>query len=230
MQDLLAQIFQEIKFNPDAIDHITCGAEYTAVILKNGHMGICANLNYQPCCDLSKLSVVDLNNIAHRITIIAYINAINNPHQTTQKGDIFEVLKFKSEENNIMIGYFIPLVEKFDKTGVELTVFDIALDHPRVTDYKLLEEKLSTADSVVITSTTLMNNSLTGLLQKIKPGAKKYLLGPSSIMHSVYKQYDIEAVFGTKFGQHNLKVEELIKEGFGSMEFLKFSQKVAYFV
>lgn len=230
MFDPLAEILKEQKFLPEKIDYLSCGNEYTAVVLKNGNMGVCANLSYKPCCDLKNIAKLELTNIAHRITLIAYINAVNNTNQKVGKGDIFQILDFSPNAKNVMIGYFIPVVEKFDKKNIPLTVFDIAFEHPRVTNYSLLNEKLNEANVIIISSTTLMNNSLLELLAQINSQAKIYLLGPSSIMHSAYKKIGINAIFGTNFGKHNTEVEQLIKNGAGSREFLKFSQKVVYYL
>ncbi len=228
LSDPLQFFFESVEFNLDIVERITYGSEYTYVLLKNGNSGVCANLGYSACRNLPKLKNPDFSNISHRIVLIAYLNALHNPQQKVGFGDIFKVLDFSNSQKNVMIGYFIPLVEKFDTSGIPLQVFDIAFEHARVTKTVFLKAILQDAETVIITSTSLMNNTLPVLLSKINPKAKKYLLGPSSVLHRGYGRFGINAVFGTFFGKNNIEVEQLIAQGLGSREFLKFSQKVVF--
>jgi hypothetical protein len=51
------------------IDKIVCGLKNSAVLLKNGNIGVCANLDNLVEIEIEELKTPDLEKIPHRIII-----------------------------------------------------------------------------------------------------------------------------------------------------------------
>jgi len=66
------------KFETDKIENISTGLRYTAVLLKNGNIGVCANLGHKIDTDKNIYSNYDLKKLSHRIVLNAYLNSLLN--------------------------------------------------------------------------------------------------------------------------------------------------------
>ena len=115
-----------------AIDRLVCGGKYSAVLLKNGHIGVCANLDNHVEIEIEELKTPDLKKIQHRIILNAYFNGMLNDLNHYEKTvDIFEDIDFKSYKNILMIGLFKPLLAKFNRDHIKINVFDMIKEHAR---------------------------------------------------------------------------------------------------
>jgi uncharacterized protein (DUF4213/DUF364 family) len=79
-----------------------------------------------------------------------------------------------------MVGYFPPLVHRLEKENVSLSVVDDARGMgDKKTFYKQLD---GWADVLLITATSILNNSTETILSQAGPDLKIVLLGPSTPM------------------------------------------------
>ena len=88
-------------YDGQAIERIISGNRYTAVLLTNGHIGVCANLTNKvsPAIPALKSAPPDLSKIFHRIIYTAYLNACHNYHGfDSSKDDIWDVLDFTQDQ------------------------------------------------------------------------------------------------------------------------------------
>ena len=229
MEDPVSVLFEDFPYNTDKILASACGDAYVAIMLANGHIGVCCTLNKPVETDPLILIKPDLKRMDHRMLVTAYANAhINYLQENPGSGDIFDQVDFARKKNTVMVGYFPPLVEKFRKDGISLTAFDQHKDYPDLTPMSQLGEKLGQSDCVIITSTTLINSTFTELVSQIKPGSEIYLLGPSTPLYPMIKQqYNITGLFGMVFKPYDFEVLEIINKGMDTQSFSKKGKKVS---
>ncbi|UCH96149.1 MAG: DUF4213 domain-containing protein [Candidatus Aminicenantes bacterium] len=105
------------------IDKIVCGRKYSAVLLKSGNIGVCANLDNHVEIEIEELKTPDLKKIQHRIILNAYFNGkLNHLNHYEKNVDIFEDIDFKSYHDIVMIGFFKPLLAKFNRDHIKINV------------------------------------------------------------------------------------------------------------
>jgi len=96
-----------------------------------------------------------------------------------------------------IIGHF-PFVKRLEAEAEELWTFELP-GRARPGDFSgnSVETLLPQAEVVAITSTTLINHTLEGLLDLIGPGAYKMMLGPSTPLSPVLFDYGFDALSGS---------------------------------
>ena len=96
-----------------------------------------------------------------------------------------------------IIGHF-PFVKRLRAEAKELWSFELP-GRIRPGDFSGNEAKtiLPQAEVVAITSTTLINHTLGGLLELIAPGAYRMMLGPSTPLSPVLFDYGFDALSGS---------------------------------
>jgi uncharacterized protein (DUF4213/DUF364 family) len=96
-----------------------------------------------------------------------------------------------------IIGHF-PFVKRLRTDAKELWTFELP-GRGRPGDYSSneIETLLPQAEVVAITSTTLINHTLGGLLDLIAPSAYKMMLGPSTPLSPVLFDYGFDALSGS---------------------------------
>ncbi|NVO19229.1 MAG: hypothetical protein HXX13_05980 [Bacteroidetes bacterium] len=204
------------------------GDIYNAVLLKDGRMGICATQGTKAEPYLLSLSEINLDIPSHRVQLIAYYNAVFNADIIPDaKQDIFTHIDFHAAGNIVMIGFFRPLVRKFDAMEIELKIFDLLNNDERLCPYEELESALTMADKVIMTSTTLANNTFSSMIRLPREDAKVFMLGPSTLLHPLmFNNPRIQGLYGMTFSRNNYKVLEIIENHGGTPDFSPYSQKV----
>jgi hypothetical protein len=226
MIEPLELLFGKYGFEIDYIKQIVTGAKYSAVMLKNGNIGVCANLGNKVNTKKSNYTNLDLKNYSHRIVLNAYFTALLNYAVKYKIGDIFEEIEFNKFNNITMIGLFKPLVEIFQRYGIPLTVFDYKKSDTILTSMSEQEQTLEKADAVILTSTSIFNLTFTNILDDINDNCDIFMLGPSSIMAEEILQYrNIKMIFGSTFDKFDERVLKIIDNDGGTRKFLKIGQK-----
>ncbi|MCK5077947.1 MAG: hypothetical protein KAR38_16310 [Calditrichia bacterium] len=224
----LSFLFEKIGFDVLEIEKIVKGEKYSAVMLKNGNIGVCANLGNKITVDRSDMNSPDLGNIQHRIILTAYYNALlNYENSFSQNVDIFEVINFKNYDKIVMIGLFKPILEKFKNSNIKVTVFDLEKKSSELVPLGQQYDFVNKADSVILTSTGIFNQTFLPLVNRTKNNCDVFLLGPSSIMNKELFNYrNVKGIFGSVFEKYDNRVIDVIANGGGTKEFLKFGGKV----
>ena len=225
----LALCIEKYGYDCQAIKNIISGNRYTAVLLTNGHIGVCANLANEvlPAIPELKNGSPDLSQVAHRIIYTAYLNACHNYHDFDSKeDDIWDVLDFTEDQRIIMVGLFKPIVRKFEKAGIPLEIFDMIKADTRLTEMDRQKSILQQADAVILTSTSVFNGTFLETVNATPDGCSVYMLGPSSIMVPEMLEYkNIKMIFGATFEKDDTRVLDVIENHGGTRQFLKFGGK-----
>lgn len=227
MKEPLSHFSAIYPFNFANIEKIVIGKIYCAVQLKNGRIGVCATLLDPPSYPLPDFCP-DLTSTHHRIIYNAYLNAMVNADSVVDgEADIFDAVPFEKGKQNVMIGFFKPVVAHFDQAGIDVTVFDLAEEHKRVTNITAMPEYLAKAHCVILTATTIFNGTFLDILKHNVNHAPIYILGPSAILHDDMFLYpDIKGVFGMAIGDRDDNVLKVIENNGGTRDFNIFATKV----
>lgn len=228
MLEPLTYFLSRLGYNRLTIRRWVAGDKYIAVQLTNGQIGVCATLGMPVKLNEGEISNPDLSNPMHRLFLNAYINAHYNISQSHfGSGDIFQLVDFASAGRIVMVGYFKPLVRKFDQAGIPLRIFDRHNNDERILPIHQQTAELKQADVLILTATTLANATFLPLLEWCPRDCKVYLLGPSAILHPDMQQYaPVAGIFGTVFPPEADQVLNVVSAGFGTRQFSPFGEKV----
>lgn len=219
-------LLKKYSFNKDKIKRLVIGERYTAVQLNNGNIGVCANLG--ATIDINSFNKqLDVKQYSHRIILSAYFNALlNYSNNFSHAGDIFDIINFSSYRHAVMIGYFRPIVKKFNKEAINLAIFDFRENEKNIIPETQKKKYLQKADTVILTATSLSNNTFFQIIKSTNNNSDIYLLGPSSLLNNELFNYNLKAIFGTVFPENHDRILEIIKAGKGTREFIKYGNKV----
>ncbi|RLD63642.1 MAG: hypothetical protein DRJ01_03265 [Bacteroidetes bacterium] len=228
MEEPIKKLYGKFGVNLRNVKKVVYGDKYTAVVLKNGNIGLCANLNNRINIRLTDLESPDFNSFEHRIVLNAYYNAeFNNLNKYDKILDIFDGIDFTKYNNLVMIGYFKPLLKKFKKNNIKISIFDLFDRDEIIVPMEKQSEYVKKADAIILTSTSIFNNTFLDIVNNTS-NCDIFLLGPSSIMHPEMLDYkNVKAIFGSVFEKNDEKVLNIIKDGFGTQYFLPYGKKVS---
>jgi uncharacterized protein (DUF4213/DUF364 family) len=68
-----------------------------------------------------------------------------------------------------MVGLFQSLLDKFDQSGLKVHVFDIEKTGSGLTHMQYQKKFLNEADAVILTSTSLVNNTFDEVIAETRP-------------------------------------------------------------
>lgn len=225
----LKHFLKKYSINILNIQKIVCGLKYSAVLLKNGNIGVCANLLNHVNIEIEDLKAPDLNKIEHRIILNAYFNAKLNYLNNYEKSiDIFEDIDYMQYKNIVMIGLFKPLLKKFNENNITINVFDLTKEDQTLIPIKNEIAYIKNADVIILSSTTIFNRTFLNIVNNTGENCDIFLLGPSSLMNRDMFQYkNIKKIFGSIFNPYDDRVLNTIKDGYGTRKFLQFGRKVS---
>ncbi len=220
-------LLSKYKFETNKIENISTGLRYTAVLLKNGNIGVCANLGHKINPAINNYSNIDLENFSHRIVLNAYFNALlNYSHSSNSDVDIFQAIDFKNYKKVVMLGFIKPVVNKFHELNIPISIFDFQKEDPVLTPISVQKKLLKEADAVILTSTSIFNKSFLDSINATNNNCDIFMIGPSSIMTPEILEYkNIKMIFGATFDKSDDRVLKIIREDGGTRKFLKFENK-----
>lgn len=226
MIDPLNYFSRIYPFDGNTIARYEYGFCYVFIMLKNGRIGVCATLNNPPANIDPYTLTPDMNNVHHRMIYNAWLNATINC-DSDGEADIFDVIPFDKYENNVMVGFFRPVVQRFDKAGTPVRVFDHAVEDARLELMDSLPEAITNAEQIIVTSTTIFNGTFFKVLSLNKNNAPVFMLGPSTILHEdMFKYPGLKALFGMLFDNNDNRIGDIIANGGGTRDFNTFAAKI----
>lgn len=227
MKEPLEFLLSKYKFDITKIKKIETGLKYTALMLKNGNIGVCANIGFKINTEINTYSDFDLNNISHRIVLTAYFNSLlNYSDEYLPEADIVEMVKKKNYKQITMIGFIKPVFEQLNKEEFKLDVFDLNKEDIVLTNLSKQNSSLQNADAVILSSTSVFNLTFIDVINATNNDCDIFILGPSSVMAKEMFEYrNIKMIFGATFKKFDEQVMNLINNNKGTKVFLKFGNK-----
>ena len=199
--ELVDRLFAHFEAQARAVtvDTVSLGLGYTAVATGNGGLGISYTWIEDGHCCISGCDYVDFEGRPaiellawirdpvplRRAMALALINALNMDRAGRLPEDrsntrIFEDLAIGPGANVGMVGYFAPMQKRFDESGCTLMVLDAG---KRMGDRETFYARLGDwADVLVLTATSILNDSTEEILACCRPEVRTVVLGPSTPM------------------------------------------------
>ncbi|MEA1887856.1 MAG: DUF364 domain-containing protein [Bacteroidota bacterium] len=228
MEEPLKHFYSIKGFKRAHIKECVIGDKYVAILHESGNIGVCATLGTKMDDKLLIGEEADLAKPVHRIILNAYYNSIFNYERDYDDiCDIFDRIDFSKYSRIVMIGYFESLYDKFARNCINLDVFDIQKESHILADISKMKESLIGAETIILTGTTIFNNTFNDIVSITPPGCNIFLLGPSNILsEEMFRYPNIKVVFGSVFMHDDSRVLEKVGAGYGTRGFLPYLNKV----
>ena len=174
-------------------------------------------------------------NPAYKYVGHAYINSIVNTRELL-KSDAGDVLNTVIEgcRDAVIVGYMKPIYDRLSRKGCKVYIVEASLDivpedrrlHTEVYPWWSYEDLIIGADILILTGSTISNNTIGYLLEKAIHVPYKIILGPSTTLSpEPFREYGVRFLGGSIIldndkaieiissggGYHTLKSEEVIR-------------------
>jgi uncharacterized protein (DUF4213/DUF364 family) len=237
LYDLFIDKAQQVK-----IGILSIGLGYTVVTTSDGGMGLaytffkdktsCVLLNkmgdYEGQPALELLKSIKSENTIERSMALALINALNYERALKLPEDkknqiLFDKFKIAEGTRVAMVGYFGPLVDMLRRRNAKLEILDESRRLGQEADfYKKLE---NWADVLLLTSTSILNNTAEKIFGHVHQKVNAVLLGPSTPMiGEAFSHLPVHMLAGT-VPLDQEKILKAIRHGMGTPVLHKFSRK-----
>jgi uncharacterized protein (DUF4213/DUF364 family) len=238
------KLYDLFKNKAQAVDiEILClGLGYTAVTLSDGGIGLaythfedkksCMLLNQhidhegQPAVQL--LGKIKSGHPLERSMALALVNALNYPDALEYPEDkknkiMFDRFKIGEGTRVAMVGFIGPLVDLLKQKNALVEVLDSSRNMGQKEDF--YARLANWADVLLLTSTSILNNTTEEILQKVHQKVKTVMLGPSTPMvAAAFQHLPVHMLAGTvPIDKEN--VLKAIRHGMGTPVLQKFSRK-----
>ena len=222
---------------------LSLGLGYTAVTTSDGGIGLSYTYfgDKKSCMVLNKhidyegrpadllLEKIKSDNTVERSMALALINAMNyndalNLPEDDDNKIMFEKFEIGKGRRVAMVGYFPPLVRIFEELGVSLEILDISRG---LGQKEVFYDKLKNwAQVLLLTSTSILNNSTEEILAQAGENLKSIMLGPSTPMvPEAFEHLPVHMLAGTVPVDQE-KTLKAIRHGMGTPVLHKHSRKV----
>ena len=230
------------KAEKTRIEMLCLGLGYTAVVTSDGGIGIaythfedkksCMLLNeavdYEDRAASVLLEKIKSDVTLERSMALALINALNYQHALQLPEDknnavMFEAFGITKGTRVAMVGYFGPLVKRFEQKKTLLDILDQSRGFGRE---EVFYKKLKNwADVLFLTSTSILNNSTEEILANVHDRVKTVMLGPSTPMvKKAFEHLPVHMLAGTvPIEKDNML--KAIRHGMGTPVLHRFSRK-----
>jgi uncharacterized protein (DUF4213/DUF364 family) len=237
----LYQLFAN-KAQQVTIDTLNLGLGYTAVTTSDGGIGLsytyfgdkrsCMILNehidYEAKPASLLLEKIKSDNSVERSMALALINALNYDDALALPEDndnkiMFEKFEIGPDVKIAMVGFFGPLVRNFREKKVSLEILDESrgLGHKKDFYHKLG----NWAEVLLLTSTSILNQSTEEILANVSKKVKTVMLGPSTPMAGkAFGHLPVHMLAGT-VPIDKEKTLKAVRHGMGTPVLHKFSRK-----
>jgi uncharacterized protein (DUF4213/DUF364 family) len=224
------------------IDILCLGLGYTAVTLSDGGIGLsythfedkksCMLLNkhidYEGQPAVKLLEKIKSDHPVERSMALALVNALNYPEtlgfpEDRKNSIMFDQFKIGEGTRIAMVGFIGPLVELLKQKNALVEVLDRSRSMGQKEEFYA---KLgSWADVLILTSTSILNNTTEEVLQNVSQRVKTVMLGPSTPMVvAAFQHLPVHMLAGTvPIDKEN--VLKAIRHGMGTPVLQKFSRK-----
>lgn len=175
------------------------------------------------------LTKIKSENTVERSMALALINALNYDNALNLPEDhdnkiMFEKFEIGQGRRVAMVGYFPPLVRIFEALGVSLEILDISRGLGQKEDF--YNKLKNWAQVILLTSTSVLNNSTEEILAHAGEKAKTVMIGPSTPMvPEAFEHLPVHMLAGTVPVDQE-KTLKAIRHGMGTPVLHKHSRKV----
>ncbi len=196
------------------VDRISIGLGYTAVEVSDGGVGLCYTYFEKKTSCTARADNVEFESRPAELLLerikspapleksmaMALINALNYEYALTLPEDaghetLIGQLRIEQGRHVSMVGYFGPTIKLLEEKGAIVEIID---ENRGVGEQdRFLEHLSSWTEVLILTSTSLLNDTAEGILKRLGPGAKTVILGPSTPMiREAFAGYPVHMLAG----------------------------------
>jgi len=228
----------------ERVADLRIGLGYTAVLLTSGTCGVAGmlrhRLSHNACSLLSQAGTLigtDVNRLipllrsSHVVETsigLAVVNALaaQQPHQFSDE-NFFDLLHIRQSDVVGIVGYIEPIVKEIRGRAKEVVVFDEAKTGlSDVCDTNLEQELLPQCDVVILSATSLLNNTFDALVTMSSHARDICVMGPSTpLLPEVFQQRGVTVLAGRHILDSE-KVLQIVSEAGGTKRFGNVTRKV----
>jgi len=223
------------------LENVTIGLGYTAVCTDDGGVGVaytpesnkggCSvlppNEEYEGRSASEVLELLLSDRELHRTIGLALVNALNHAQAQNLPEDrdnsiMFDTLGIAQGTNVAMVGHFAPIVARLKERGSQVEVVDRGkgLGHGQ----RFSEKLGSWAQVAIVTSTSIINNTLDDLLARMGKDVRVALIGPSTPLLKAPFQGNVRLLAGT-VPMDSEATLRAVRQAKGTPVIQKFSKK-----
>ncbi len=218
----------------EKITDVRIGLGYTLVELADGRAGLAwtPDKNHvQSCTHMGHAGTLQgftekdllmwLRDDSHlkRALGLATFNAVNSRvERVFNDQEAISQLGITETDHVVMVGHFAPLIPRIKKSGCRLEVIERNKQKGglELVDLRENYDPLSECDVAIITSTSIINNSVDTLLATLKNNRSAVMLGPSTpLCPEVFNTTRVSQLSGA-FVADIPKVKNIISQGGGT--------------
>jgi len=204
------------------------GLSYTHFEDKKSCMLLNKHIDYEDRPAVHLLEKIKSEHPLERSMALALVNALNHKNALGYPEDQKNTMLFEAFDIGVgtrvaMVGFIGPLVKALDQKQAAVEVLDSSRDMGQKENFYA---KLGDwADVLVLTSTSILNNTTEEILQNVHPKVKTVMLGPSTPMvAAAFEHLPVNMLAGTvPIDKEN--VIKAIRHGMGTPVLKKFSRK-----
>jgi uncharacterized protein (DUF4213/DUF364 family) len=228
---------------------VRIGLGYTAVLLDTGSIGLAYTFReksasgcsvFQGTRPIAGSLVRDIlpylfsGELLERTVGMAAANALFNtvdagsiPGWQRSEGDLLDVLALTKDDRVGMVGYFGPLVPVIKQRAGELIIFEENMERADgLCTGSSAAEILPSCSVVIITATSIINQSFEHIAAAASASRSKAVLGPSTpLVPEIFRSYGVTHLSGS-IGIDPTEILRVVSEGGGTRFFMKWSQKI----
>ncbi|MDD5724381.1 MAG: DUF364 domain-containing protein [Syntrophales bacterium] len=215
------------------VEEVRIGLGYVGVMLEGGRTGLAAVLRHElrsGCSTLGRAGTLAGSGASELLDLLvtgttplektlglATANALLCPDAEGEEQDSIALMGLTSGDRVAMVGYFGPLEERIKKTGAKLQI--IENDPHRmeeIPDREGRDSILEECSVAIITATSILNDTIEGLLNGLGSPRHVTILGPSTpLCAEAFAKTPVTHLGGSAIRDHR-KVMQIISEGGGT--------------
>jgi uncharacterized protein (DUF4213/DUF364 family) len=217
------------------VERVCIGVGYTVAVLSDGSAGTAFTMRseFGPSCGVTDLAgkirgmaAADACMMAMSVNAaeagvgVAVCNAVlGRRYDDDSAGsgtDAVEEMRIEPGDNVGMIGYFHPIINKFEERTDNLYIFERQSAMGALPDWSE-DIYLPKCDAVVITGVTFINKTIDHILSLCKNAKEIVIMGASTMMcPEVLREYGVTVAAGSKV--HSVdRLLEIVMEGGGGV-------------
>jgi uncharacterized protein (DUF4213/DUF364 family) len=159
---------------------------------------------------------------------MATVNAILASEELPKEcatGDILNNIDVRNEDRVCMVGCFYPIIAALKKRGIEVISVD-EIPKPGTRQPEEVDKLLPVSQIVIISATSIINNTIDDLMKLSQFCREVVVLGPSTpLLAEAFDDTPVSCLSGIRIMESE-KVLQVISEGGGFRQFKDFTQKV----
>lgn len=179
------------------------------------------------------LGIAAINALAQRVASQRAGSANPPGYEVLEDIDAFDAADIRADETAVVVGAFVPFLRALRALGARHFVLEkdpTTLRPAEMPHYRPAEDFakiVPEADVLLITGTTLINDSLSGLLAAARPGARIVIVGPTvTTVPDAFLARGCHVLGGVRITDPDAFLDMLAEGGSGYHFFGKSAQKI----